>query len=223
MDTKRCSVCGLESPVTEFRWKDKANGCRIPRCKPCDRAYRAKKYDPERQKRLNDAQVKKRRDLVAAGAIPPATSKGCSDCGRTFPADQFRWREKSLGIRVGRCKKCDRKHRARDYRAKSGSYRGRISRLTQELQNIVLAAKQHPCVDCGVSYPHYVMDFDHRDPSQKVANISVLVRLGSREKLLAELPKCDLVCSNCHRARTFKQRHPTGTIAPHAGAAVPKG
>ena len=29
-----------------------------------------------------------------------------------------------------------------------------------------------PCYDCGVKYPHYVMDFDHRDSSKKRFAIS---------------------------------------------------
>ncbi len=61
-------------------------------------------------------------------------------------------------------------------------------------------------MDCGVYYPPFVMDFDHRDPTKKVSKISNLMRLGSRQKLEAELAKCDLVCSNCHRIRTHKKK-----------------
>lgn len=64
------------------------------------------------------------------------------------------------------------------------------------------AAKQRPCMDCGVSYPPYVMDFDHRDPSQKIEDASQMVNL-SAERLEAEIAKCDLVCANCHRERTW--------------------
>ena len=30
-----------------------------------------------------------------------------------------------------------------------------------ETQAIIVAAKNVPCMDCGVRYPTYVMDFDH--------------------------------------------------------------
>lgn len=65
--------------------------------------------------------------------------------------------------------------------------------------------KKVPCMDCGKIYPPYVMDFDHRDPSEKVLNLSKVYAFG-KEKLLAEVKKCDIVCSNCHRIRTFSRK-----------------
>lgn len=51
------------------------------------------------------------------------------------------------------------------------------------------------------------MDFDHLDPSTKTASISKLSKWrGNKEKLLEEIAKCELVCSNCHRQRTH-DRH----------------
>jgi transcription elongation factor Elf1 len=62
--------------------------------------------------------------------------------------------------------------------------------------------KNKPCMDCGISYPYYVMDFDHRNPSEKSGN---LARMGASpfEEIIAEIAKCDLVCANCHRERTY--------------------
>ena len=63
-----------------------------------------------------------------------------------------------------------------------------------------------PCADCGENYPYYVMDFDHlRDKS---FNISRFVREmgGTLEKLKKELEKCEVVCSNCHRSRTYTRK-----------------
>ena len=37
--------------------------------------------------------------------------------------------------------------------------------------------------------------------------------LKSRDELLAELAKCDIVCANCHRARTYAA-FMAGTIRP---------
>ena len=57
------------------------------------------------------------------------------------------------------------------------------------------------CTDCGNWYPPCVMDFDHL--SSKVDNVSKIVSKGSWDKLIDEIMKCELVCSNCHRIRTF--------------------
>lgn len=58
-------------------------------------------------------------------------------------------------------------------------------------------------MDCGQTFPMCVMDFDHRDPSLKCFGIGQY-KEGSVTKLLAEIAKCDVVCANCHRIRTFR-------------------
>ena len=60
-------------------------------------------------------------------------------------------------------------------------------------------------MDCGVQYPHFVMDFDHRERSSKIDSINrmIVVRSFSKKKILDEIEKCDLVCANCHRKRTY--------------------
>ena len=63
-----------------------------------------------------------------------------------------------------------------------------------------LYKEQNPCLDCRQHYPSYVMDFDHvRGAKRK--DISSLTTLTS---VKAEMQKCDLVCANCHRERTFQ-------------------
>lgn len=68
-----------------------------------------------------------------------------------------------------------------------------------------------PCADCKKVYPYYVMDFDHL--SSKESIISRLVNSGNRSALENELAKCEIVCSNCHRIRTFKRLQ---TISPRS-------
>ena len=64
--------------------------------------------------------------------------------------------------------------------------------------------RRRPCGDCGQSFPPYVMDFDHRDPSKKLFAITTgSAHLMSREKLISEIEKCDVVCANCHALRTY--------------------
>lgn len=58
------------------------------------------------------------------------------------------------------------------------------------------------CAGCGEMDP-IVLEFDHRDPSQKVLNIGDCSNCGwSIARLLEEAKKCDVVCANCHRRRT---------------------
>jgi hypothetical protein len=66
---------------------------------------------------------------------------------------------------------------------------------------LVEELKSRPCADCGRTFPTYVMDFDHIGP--KTAEVSSMVRTLSTERLLAEVRKCEVVCANCHRVRTY--------------------
>ena len=81
----------------------------------------------------------------------------------------------------------------------------RRQRLKREaIRELLENLKSGPCVDCGVRYPPYVMDFDHRDPAQKQFSIAKADDQTSSIKIvLAEIAKCDLVCANCHRERTY--------------------
>jgi len=42
----------------------------------------------------------------------------------------------------------------------------------------MLKYKSQLCVDCGVSYPPYVMDFDHLGEEAKRADVGYLTRKG---------------------------------------------
>jgi hypothetical protein len=62
----------------------------------------------------------------------------------------------------------------------------------------------HPCVDCEEDNP-IVLQFDHRDPKQKLFAIGRSLSNVGQKKLLAEIAKCDVRCANCHIKRTNKQ------------------
>jgi hypothetical protein len=62
-----------------------------------------------------------------------------------------------------------------------------------------------PCADCAGRFAQCSMDFDHRDPSTKAKGVTRMI-CGSVDRMLAEAAKCDIVCANCHRLRTFERR-----------------
>lgn len=61
--------------------------------------------------------------------------------------------------------------------------------------------KSAPCSRCGNFFPPVAMDFDHVE-GKKFA-ISKITNLPSIEKIQEELLKCQLLCANCHRIKTF--------------------
>lgn len=51
------------------------------------------------------------------------------------------------------------------------------------------------------------MDFDHRDPKEKMSGISEMVAGGYTDaRIEEEVAKCDVVCANCHRLREHERR-----------------
>lgn len=62
------------------------------------------------------------------------------------------------------------------------------------------------CMDCGYTGPPFMFDFDHRDPEKKEFGIARAGNTRAYARMKAEAEKCDLVCANCHRFRTHKQR-----------------
>jgi predicted transcriptional regulator len=62
------------------------------------------------------------------------------------------------------------------------------------------------CVDCSVDYPHFQMEFDHL--GDKRFNIaSFRNHTNSLDVVKQEIAKCEIVCSNCHRKRTYHRRN----------------
>lgn len=206
--TKRCTQCGEAKPVEEFRIKILAKGVRIALCTPCDIAYRAARYkraDKALAKERREEHLERRRKRVASGDLKEPKTKACITCGERKLVSNFRWRDESLAYRVNKCSACDKENRLQVYQKKKGLFLANNKRAQAKLRKLLNELKAGPCMDCHNNYPPYVMDLDHRDPATKVAKVSSLVFDGSRNLLIAEVAKCDLICANCHRIRTYNR------------------
>ncbi len=129
--------------------------------------------------------------------------KKCSQCKKEKDLSCFN--KKGDGL-TARCKEClSVYYRAK---AKEPERRKQVVRAVSTHRRIKRAwlnelKSNQSCTDCGNKHPHFVMDFDHRNPSEKEDNVSNLIRRGwSKDRILKEIAKCDLVCANCHRIRT---------------------
>lgn len=73
----------------------------------------------------------------------------------------------------------------------------------REQARLLAQLRAAPCADCGRVFSPYAMDFDHRDPSTKSHGVMRMVGRAGTRTILAEVAKCDIVCANCHRMRTY--------------------
>jgi hypothetical protein len=135
--------------------------------------------------------------------------KRCSQCKLVKPTGEFNFKYKALGKRHAYCRECGNNLTRRHYRNNKRQYLDRNYRTLARHRELMRQAKSRPCADCGVQYPYYVMDFDHRDGATKSFMLSDITRASSKS-LWREIEKCDVVCANCHRERTQRRRAGSG-------------
>ena len=136
----------------------------------------------------------------------------CSVCGKTKDVSEYyQRRTHRVGEYYERCKECS-KERGRKYYHKNHERQLKLAKLRkhkyiEERKKWLEGVKNKPCVDCGKIYPTWVMDFDHRDGQIKIGSISNLAihNTSNFEKIKKEIAKCDLICANCHRERTYRR------------------
>jgi len=80
-----------------------------------------------------------------------------------------------------------------------------MKRRSAVKRDLLLTLRDRPCHDCKLTFPPYVMQFDHRDGAEKYFNVAQSW-CRSTDAILKEAAKCDIVCRNCHRDRTFRRR-----------------
>ncbi len=132
-------------------------------------------------------------------------AKVCSRCNTSKPASDFRASSRNAdGLQVW-CRPCFSEYERERYkngdRARKFANRERSRDRARDL--IWNYLEEHPCVDCGNSDPR-VLEFDHRDPSEKDFSVLEMVFL-SPARIRREISKCDVRCANCHRIRTAEQ------------------
>lgn len=110
-------------------------------------------------------------------------TKICSRCKRELPLTQFYSR--GNGKLRSECKECHKEYVKSKYQERKGA----IGEVKASIG----------CAKCGDTRS-YVLDFHHKDPSIKDANIARMTSNKNRlEDIQKEIDKCVVLCSNCHR------------------------
>ena len=134
----------------------------------------------------------------------------CNSCLEWKDEEEFNWRYMVLGIRHPTCKDCQKVFRknwyegdAHERHLKNVKERKVVMRMVAR-EYVYQYLETHPCVECGEKDPR-VLDFHHLYGKEKA--ISQLVAEGySIPSIQAEIDKCDVPCSNCHRKKTMNDR-----------------
>ena len=128
----------------------------------------------------------------------------CSECQKDWPITEFRVRRiKGQPYLDRRCNRC-RRNSVREYTKKNRQeITNKVARNRHRVLEYINEAKRNkPCMDCGGIFLPCAMDFDHRPDEHKEFSVSQM-RSFSFQKIDEEIAKCDLVCANCHRVRSW--------------------
>jgi hypothetical protein len=138
-------------------------------------------------------------------------SRKCSKCLRIRDDDAFNWKYKYTQLQY-HCKECSRKYVKNHYKNNLKYYLDKARKRNLMVKKRAYAylgpyLLSHPCVDCG-ERDILVLEFDHGDRSMKEGEIRHIIQNGATlEKVIEEVKKCDIRCSNCHRRKTEKENN----------------
>lgn len=120
-------------------------------------------------------------------------TKFCPGCSKEKPEEDFTLRGKARpGARQAKCKVCRGKELL--------SHKRHISNLVKRWK------MRKGCSRCGFKAEHSVqLDIDHVIPKGKYGNDRQAINTSwSKSRLKKELYKCQVLCANCHRLKTYK-------------------
>ena len=132
--------------------------------------------------------------------------KQCQECKQTKEYAEFAGNKSKKDGYSDKCRSCKSIYNKKYYEKTKDIHNParyeRRKNAGKEVRDFIIAYKDNKeCLDCGVSYRYWQLDFDHlRD---KDFTIGRDARDKSLDTIMKEIEKCDLVCANCHRTRSF--------------------
>jgi hypothetical protein len=130
--------------------------------------------------------------------------KECHKCYEVKPLDEFNRSRARADGHAATCRKCMKVYRKIHYDNNSKKIVSDVITRRNGIRAEVWEYKAtNPCVDCGESNP-IVLDFDHLGDKEFSISLGVARGLGMK-RIMEEIAKCDVLCANCHRKRTFKR------------------
>lgn len=129
--------------------------------------------------------------------------KQCGKCKKKKPYSSFHKRGSGYQPWCKSCKKESDSSYYRENRKRWDSYKTKWRKSFVEWYR---SLKNKPCADCNQVFDPVCMDWDYLPQYKKGKAVSTIAQeTWNKEKVLEEIKKCELVCSNCHRIRTQKR------------------
>lgn len=136
-------------------------------------------------------------------------TKVCSQCKREKPIEVFRLRNRFTSRRQSYCTECGSKMGKNWYENNKEHHvenvMGNTRNARQSARDFVYQyLLTHPCSNCGEADPA-VLEFHH--VGEKGWEIGRMTAQGyGIETIAAEISQCIVLCANCHRRLTAKEK-----------------
>ena len=129
--------------------------------------------------------------------------KICSKCKQEL--DEKNFKRKKDGLQ-SYCIKCQKEYRKKHYLKNREKYRTKAKKWKKDFRIWWKEYKSNLyCIKCGMNHPACLV-FHHRDPEEKEDNLARLINNASKERILEEIKKCDVLCANCHHILHWEMR-----------------
>ena len=133
-------------------------------------------------------------------------TKECLNCKQSLPKNRFRKLHfvEELRETCMDCSKLDHIIKARKKEAWDRYEKEKDLAKREYIRNLKMT---NGCMDCGYNLHPEALEFDHTE-NNKIHSVADLISRHSKmEAIIDEIAKCEIVCANCHRIRTFNRRH----------------
>lgn len=132
--------------------------------------------------------------------------KYCNECKNNKPLKDFHKRAAAKDGHQPICKLCKKERDAKRFKADPSRYQASKDRYKKEYREWLNSLKNKPCTDCNKQFHFSAMHWDHLPKYEKSFNLGSC-RSGkySKQRILKEIAKCELVCANCHAIRTYNR------------------
>lgn len=230
MHDKRIRITGDPGPIGRVKSPDGTLTHGTPsgythgacRCDECREAYKAYTNTPNQRERIKKSN-RERRAGIKKMTDEYKLEKGCTDCGynRFAPALHFDHIDPSTKTTnvshmtastpalvwaeiekcVVRCVNC---HALRTHGEETtGGSQARSRALRLEVNQFKTS---NGCTDCGFNSHASALQFDHRNPEEKLYVIGTMIWSKPTELVWQEIAKCDVRCGNCHAEKTHEYK-----------------
>lgn len=132
--------------------------------------------------------------------------KICCRCKKEKPLSEFNRKSSNKDGLERYCKECHREKNRNHYVANKETYKESARKFKHQKREWYQELKQTlKCESCGED-KHWRLSFHHKDDNKEDSVSQMVIKNRSKEIILEEIEKCQVLCHNCHSDVHYYER-----------------